>query len=123
MKSNIIPFGVIAIIGIFAVVIFSSLGVSQRADIENEGENGGNGEETEEVAEVAEPEEVFQNNCASCHGDDLSGGAGPDLTSVGSDHSEEDILTVIQEGQGSMPPGLIEGEEADEVAAWLAEME
>src|SRR5690625_5588791 len=81
MKSNIIPFGVIAIIGIFAVVIFSSLGVSQRADIENEGENGGNGEETEEVAEVAEPEEVFQNNCASCHGDDLSGGAGPDLTS------------------------------------------
>lgn len=95
MKSNIIPFAIIAIIGVFAVIIFSSLGVSQRADIQNEDENGG---ETEE-AEVLEPEEIFANNCATCHGDDLTGESGPDLTSVGSDHSEEDIHTVIEEGQ------------------------
>src|SRR5699024_3685816 len=121
MKSNIIPFGVIAIIGIFAVVIFSSLGVSQRADFENEGENGGNGEETEEVAEVGEAEQGVQNAGSSCHGDDLSGGAARGLTSVGSDHSEEDILPVIQDGPGSAPPGLIEGEDADKGAAWFAE--
>lgn len=118
MKTNIIPFAIIAIIGIFAVVIFSSIGVSQRADIQNEDENGGAEEEV--VAE--DPEEIFANSCASCHGGDLTGGAGPDLTSVGSDHSKEDILSVIDEGQGTMPAGLIQGEEADEVAAWLSEM-
>lgn len=117
MKSNIIPFAIIAIIGIFAVVIVSSIGVSQRADIQNEDENGG---ETEEVAQ--DPEEIFANSCASCHGGDLTGGAGPDLTSVGSDHSAEDIQDIIINGQGSMPPGIIQGEEANEVAAWLAEM-
>jgi len=119
MKTNIIPFAIIAIIGIFAVVIFSSIGVSQRADIQNEDENGG--EAAEEVV-AEDPEEIFANSCASCHGGDLTGGAGPDLTSVGSDHSKEDILSVIDEGQGAMPAGLIQGEEAEEVAAWLAEM-
>lgn len=120
MKSNIIPFAIIAIVGIFAVIIISSIGVSQRADIQNEDENGGEAEETEEVAQ--DPEEIFANNCATCHGDDLSGESGPDLTSVGSDHSEEDIIDIINNGQGAMPPGVIQGEEADEVAAWLAEM-
>ena len=117
MKSNIIPFAIIAIVGIFAVVIISSIGVSQRADIQNEDENGG---ETEEVAQ--NPEEIFANSCASCHGGDLTGGAGPDLTAVGATLSEEDINDVIINGQGTMPAGLIQGEEANEVAAWLAEM-
>lgn len=117
MKTNIIPFVIIAVVGILAVIIVSSIGVSQRADIQNEDENGG---ETEEVAQ--DPEEIFANNCATCHGDDLSGDSGPDLTSVGSDHSEEDIIDIINNGQGAMPPGLIQGEEANEVAAWLAEM-
>src|SRR5699024_12354792 len=120
MKTNIIPFAIIAIIGIFAVVIFSSIGVSQRADIQNEDENGG--EAAEEVV-AEDPEEIFANSCASCHGGDLTGGAGPDLTSVGSDHSKEDILSVIDEGQGAMHAGLIQGEEAEELTAWLAEMD
>src|SRR5699024_11119032 len=121
MKTNIIPFAIIAIIGIFAVVIFSSIGVSQRADIQNEDENGGEAAEEEVVAE--DPEEIFANSCASCHGGDLTGGAGPDLTSVGSDHSKEHILSVIDEGQGAMHAGLIQGEEAEELTAWLAEMD
>ncbi|HLQ83410.1 MAG TPA: cytochrome c [Pseudogracilibacillus sp.] len=121
MKTNIIPFAIIAIVGIFAVVIVSSIGVSQRADIQNAEENGG---ETEEVTEeeASDPEALFANSCASCHGGDLTGGAGPDLTTVGANLSAEEIEDVILNGQGTMPPGLLQGQEANEVAAWLAEM-
>ncbi len=121
MKTNIIPFAIIAIVGIFAVVIVSSIGVSQRADIQNAEENGG---ETEEVTEeeASDPEALFANSCASCHGGDLTGGAGPDLTTVGASLSAEEIQDIIENGQGTMPPGLLQGQEANEVAAWLAEM-
>jgi len=83
-------------------------------------------EETEDggsdgAVDSAAGEEVFQQNCASCHGADLSGGAGPDLTQVGSRLSEDEIKDVIENGQGSMPGGLVSGEDLDAVSAWLAE--
>lgn len=69
-------------------------------------------------------QQVIQQNCTSCHGQDLAGqGNFPALNDVGSRLSEEEIRTVIDEGQNGMPPDIIEGEEADAVAAWLAEQQ
>src|SRR5690625_443584 len=90
---------------------------------------GGGGDDTSEPAdendggtvENAAAEELYEQSCASCHGDDLSGEVGPELTTIGSDMSSDEILTVIEEGQGSMPPGLLSGDDAQEVADWLAE--
>src|SRR5690625_1687252 len=70
---------------------------------------------------TADGEAIYKDSCASCHGADLSGGAGPELDTVGSDHSVDDILDVIENGQGSMPPGLVSGDDAQAVAEWLAE--
>src|SRR5690625_1181752 len=112
MKRNILPFGIIAIVGVFVAIIVFYIGVHQREDIQLAEENGG--EQVEEEGEVAtDPEEIFASSCASCHGEDLSGGAGPDLTQVGSDLSADEIHSVIENGQGSMPGGLVSGEEAD----------
>lgn len=116
MKKNILPFGIIAIVGVFAAVIVFYVGVGQRADLASDGNNEGN---TEEVS--TDPEEIFAGNCASCHGDDLSGGMGPDLTAVGGTLSEDEINKVIVEGQGSMPGGLVGGDEAAVLAEWLSE--
>jgi len=66
-------------------------------------------------------EEIAQQNCASCHGQDFAGGAGPDLSKIGSKYSQDEIAGIIENGQGSMPGGIIKGEEKDAVAAWLAE--
>jgi mono/diheme cytochrome c family protein len=86
--------------------------------------------ETEESAgdeggsvDVAAAEEAYQQSCASCHGADLSGGAGPDLTDAGSNYSEDEIADIIENGIGSMPAGLATGEDKDNIAAWLADME
>lgn len=78
----------------------------------------------DEELTVVDAEEVISQNCISCHGENLEGqGNFPALNDVGSRLSEEEILTVIQEGKGQMPGGIIEGEEAVAVAAWLAEQQ
>ncbi|MFD1779944.1 cytochrome c551 [Fredinandcohnia salidurans] len=78
-------------------------------------DNNGGGEAT------VNAEEIAQQNCASCHGQDFGGGAGPDLTKIGSKYSKDEIAGIIENGQGSMPGGIIKGEEKDAVATWLSE--
>lgn len=75
------------------------------------------------AVDSAAGEEVYQQNCASCHGADLSGGAGPELSQVGSNLSEDEIRDIIVNGKGSMPGGLVDGEDLDAVVAWLSEQQ
>ncbi|ASS87089.1 cytochrome c551 [Geobacillus stearothermophilus] len=84
---------------------------------DNAGNNNGNngGGDT-----AASAEQIFKQNCASCHGQDLSGGVGPNLQKVGSKYSKEQIKEIIANGRGAMPAGIIKGEDADKVAEWLA---
>lgn len=63
----------------------------------------------------------FESNCASCHGKDLAGGMGPNLQKVGSKYSKDQILNIIKNGRGQMPPGMAQGTDADNIAAWLAD--
>lgn len=95
------------------------------------------GEETTEPAETPEEtpaesggetaaidaEQVVQQNCISCHGENLEGaGNFPALNDVGSRLSQDEILSVIENGKGAMPANIIEGEEAVAVAEYLAAM-
>ncbi|MGV2939795.1 cytochrome c551 [Mesobacillus sp. LC4] len=68
----------------------------------------------------ADPEKLFNQKCSSCHGGNLEGGVGPKLSDVGSRLSQDEIESVIANGQGSMPPKLLEGDDASAVAEWLA---
>ena len=76
-----------------------------------------------EVTQASDAEDlIITGNCTTCHGGNLEGGGpNPSLNDVGSRLSEEEILHVIQNGQGSMPPNLLEGTEAEVVAEWLAQ--
>ena len=90
---------------------------------EDNGASNNNGEATENNAGDADldnGEEVYKQNCASCHGDDLSGEVGPALDKVGADHSVDDIKNIIENGQGSMPAGIVSGDDENDVANWLA---
>lgn len=114
MRNPLIPYAIIAVIGVLAVIIISFVGVPQREAIQNP--------ETEitEGETALDPEEIYQNSCAGCHGDDLAGsGSNPDLTQVGNRLSEDDIIDIIIEGKGAMPAGLATPEEADVLAEWL----
>lgn len=70
---------------------------------------------------TVDAEKIVNSKCISCHGGNLQGqGAFPALADVGARLSQEEILKVIENGRGGMPAGIITGEEAKAVAAWLA---
>ncbi|WP_017184904.1 c-type cytochrome [Alkalibacillus haloalkaliphilus] len=83
------------------------------------GENGG---DDTTANETAAGEELYQQNCASCHGGDLSGGAGPGLVDASEQHDQDDIVSIILEGYGSMAAvaGVSE-EEAEDIADYVLE--
>ncbi|WP_138415752.1 cytochrome c550 [Aquibacillus sediminis] len=117
MKRNpVIPYAMIAVLGILAMIILSVIGLNQQEEIAQ-----GDGEQTEEA--VSSPEEIAQASCVSCHGGNLEGDFGPDLTTIGSKYTEEELLDIILNGiEGtSMPGGTAQGEDAEVLAEWLAE--
>jgi cytochrome c551 len=72
------------------------------------------------TASAGNAEKLFDQKCSSCHGGNLEGGVGPKLSNIGASLSQEEIETVIAEGKGAMPHGLLEGEDATAVAEWLS---
>lgn len=81
------------------------------------GDSGGSDTSTEQM----DPEKLYMGKCSSCHGGNLEGSSAPELAQIGAKKSYEEILNVIQNGQGRMPGGIIEGERAELVAEWLSE--
>jgi cytochrome c551 len=65
---------------------------------------------------------VFKQNCVTCHGVDLGGGAGPNLQKVGARLSADQIAATITNGRGGMPPfkDKLKAEEIDALSKWLA---
>jgi cytochrome c550 len=113
-RNPLIPFALIAVLGIGAMFLFSFVGVDNMEEMAQD-ENPG------ETAEPATPEELYAANCLACHGDQLQGVVGPKLANIGSEYDAEHIQGVILNGQGSMPPIAVDAEKAKALATWLAE--
>lgn len=109
-RNPIIPYLITGIAGILLIIVLSSIGINQM----NKEASGGE-------EELASPEEIYQQNCSSCHGGNLEGGGGPALDKVGSNYSVEEIADIIQNGKGAMPGGIVTGEAQQLLAEWLAE--
>lgn len=101
-------------------LVLSGCGGGDDTDTTAPSEN--NNAATEAPATTASGEELYKQSCASCHGQNLEGrGNAPALATVGSTYSAEEIQNIILNGKGTMPPGILQGEDAAAVAAWLAE--
>ena len=82
----------------------------------------GGGNKDESASKQSEGEKLVKTSCATCHGGNLQGvGNTPALDKIGAKYTEEQILNVILNGKGNMPPGMLKGEQAELAAAWLAE--
>lgn len=64
-------------------------------------------------------ENIYKKSCASCHGEDLSGGAGPSLQNITDKYSKEDIKDIINNGIGTMFPVNLPDEEQESLVEWL----
>src|SRR5262245_51508073 len=70
---------------------------------------------------VAEGEQVYDEHCASCHGEKLrSTGAMPDLKELGAD-ARARFDQVVLNGKGQMPPwqGVIAPNQLDQLWAYI----
>jgi len=89
----------------------------------DQGQGGGNapagGGNT--AYDAAAAEATYRNSCAGCHGQNLEGTVGPNLTQVGGKYSRDEILQILNQGKGQMPGGLVQGTDAENLAAWLAD--
>ncbi|WP_144486563.1 cytochrome c550 [Bacillus pumilus] len=118
MKRNpLIPFLLIAILGIGLTFFLSMKGLKDEDKIAS----GGQEQKQEETAN-ATPEELYKQNCLSCHGENYEGGAGPALKGVGDKLEVADIKKKIQEGGNGMPAGLIPNEKLDEMSEWVSKI-
>ncbi|MCF6136158.1 cytochrome c551 [Pseudalkalibacillus berkeleyi] len=81
-----------------------------------------NGDQADGTVDVATAEKLYNKSCVGCHGQNLEGKSGPPLDKIGAKLSKDQILAKIKNGGGGMPKGLLKGEEAENVAAWLATM-
>ena len=75
-------------------------------------------------APVGPGKDLFAQNCGSCHtlaDAGTSGAVGPDLDDLQPDEAQ--VLAAIENGgagSGVMPPGLLQGNDAQAVAAYVA---
>lgn len=118
-RRPLIPFAVIALIGILLTISLSFYGLNQRENLASEGE------EPEEIEEFEDPvtagEELATQSCIMCHGDDLTGAGGnPDISNLSGTYSEDEIVNIILNGIGDMPPvSTLNEVEADAIAQYL----
>ncbi|WP_240511930.1 cytochrome c551 [Paludifilum halophilum] len=108
MKSRCWKWSWIMIVSVLALT-----GCGQGADQDDQGE-------TQEQA--SSPDQIYKNNCSSCHGQNLEGSVGPSLEEVGAQYSKKDIELIIQNGRGQMPAqNQVSKEQRATLAEWLAE--
>lgn len=71
------------------------------------------------AGDVAAGEQVFAASCTACHMNNGldAGGIGPQLAGRGVDDAA--IRNIVQNGRGSMPPGLISGADLDNAVAYI----
>src|SRR5690625_3861322 len=117
-RKLLLPYAIIAVLGVLIVIAVSFVGANQRDAIENPEEAGEN-------AVVLEPEEIYKRSCANCHGGDLTDGAAPPLNDVGNRLSEDELKDVIMNGRPDkgMTAGLANAEEASTITELLLEMQ
>ncbi|AZV44419.1 cytochrome c550 [Peribacillus asahii] len=119
MKRNpVVPFIVIMVFGIGLMFMLSFKGLSDSKQMAKEQENGGKTEESTENA-AATPEDIYKQNCISCHGDAYQGGVGPALKGVGDRLSADEIKNTLTNGKGAMPPGLVQEDQLDGMTEFL----
>lgn len=80
-----------------------------------------------EIDDTSSGQQIYEQACANCHGDDLGGGIGP-AVGAGSEvaaRDDEYYVVTITRGRGRMPAfgSTLSGEQIDRVIEYLREQQ
>ncbi len=111
-KRILVPFFVIMVVAIALTVVMSLQGNSAANKIATADEK--------KTETAFDPKEVASSTCAGCHGVDLKGGVGPDLTGVKDRYSADELKDILANGkEGGMPKGLVPPGDLDKMVDYL----
>lgn len=103
------------LIGLFAVVSLAVYGIARLQPFEPSAPPAA----AVPAGDAANGETLFAAKCAGCHGQGgVGGGIGPNLVGTGLDAPA--VAGVVAAGRGAMPAGLFTGQDAADVAAYVA---
>ena len=121
------------IVAVLAIGAIGAFGAGCGGDDDDEGDSAatttteetttaedGGGTQTAS-GDAAAGEQVFTDNCASCHGEDGSGGQGPSLQNP--DLDEARVTEQVTKGGGGMPAfgDQLDEQQISDVAAYVVE--
>ncbi|WP_017755814.1 c-type cytochrome [Calidifontibacillus oryziterrae] len=124
-RNPLIPFAIIAVIAIIATIGMSYYGLNNADKLLAAMEAGETETAETDTAAADDPEGLYKVNCAACHGQNLEGGVGLPLDTIGSKLSAEEIANIITNGQvgdSIMPPmPQVDDATKEQISTWLAE--
>lgn len=74
------------------------------------------------TASAVDGEALYNDECASCHGDDGGGGLGPSLQNLEESFPDQsEVVAIVTDGSGSMPSfgDDLSAEEIDAIVAYI----
>lgn len=111
--------------GLLIIACSLGIGVIIYQALTAEGDNTPSADEWANfVVDAAAAQELYSQNCLSCHGVDFEGGpAGPALTNVGDQMERPSIARKIKNGGGGMPAfgTMLNDDQINNLAVWLSE--
>ncbi|MGD8190626.1 YqzM family protein [Brevibacillus ginsengisoli] len=114
-KAFFTSFGILFLVFLIALVV-SVMYPPQH------GEQAKNGGAATAPSKEVNAEQIVKQTCTACHGQNLEGAMGPNLTKIGSKYKPEEIENILKNGKGGMPPGLLKDDaQVKAVAKWLSE--
>lgn len=121
MKKLVMGITILGLVGILSACGGSKSAEPTPAPAQQTQPTGNTGNSTTGgTANATAAEATFKNTCAACHGADLAGNIGPNLQHIGGKYTKDQIVGIITNGKGAMPPGLLKSPDKEAVAAWLA---
>ncbi|HLR66009.1 MAG TPA: cytochrome c [Virgibacillus sp.] len=109
-------------IAMTTVLLLAACGMIESTEKEEENKDQ-NEPKTPEVEMTSSVEEVYNNHCVSCHGEDLKEDIGPDISKAGSKYTKDEIKDIALNGIGDMPANIVQDEkDAELIAEYLSEL-
>jgi mono/diheme cytochrome c family protein len=63
---------------------------------------------------------IYNQSCASCHGQYLEGGAGPSLININQKYTDDELSQIIEKGiEPGMPANIVQSSEKDIIVEWF----